>query len=600
MMSFSRRLRRAKNEVSIMKNNISYALFLTVLNITAMNAPSGAPVQEIPAELQLKYGQERDRFRSYDLNNPETKFLPRLRTELKKDEAIHKYLRNLNIFLNLLIGQHFLLQKAAEINYLTQEKFRLKDQEKDLLEKMGAQVDPSNPDMSIFTIPNIDTLNEVTAHRELATKQKGVLTPKELQIVFNWEFDEHFDPWLKLLSQNRLILNLITPILNQRNQELNSFDAQLNQILFQLSSNLEKLPQLIQKNTPSIPILYQAYQLVKKRFELYQQKEVKSKITLDSLADDYFEAISTAGYLYQYTHVWYEQLYKIVRAELKATIDTLMKADPTKIKEFTKYMGNEFTNVLPDKVFPIVLPSFKHPRETITLPSVDKERAAAKKVWDEQKKRREEERKRSTKIKQTADGSSYVLEYQDTPASITIHNEKNNTQEVIFKHERPYEFARLVDKALPINYTDWVKKWFSDPEKARSEQGYTSPSSLKYRAGEPVWKPIVLHAFSSLVDDYLKEWGRISTIKNRRNPAQEDILITIPGKIIYPPGSNPQEEAGVFAYIIDSKTGDWYHRMFTTGSLSQLTKNLFEKGYFAPEMTGYYDVFFPALTGRKK
>lgn len=585
----------------MMKKNILYALsIILVINLYTMDAPQPAPSPEIPVELQIKYSQERDRFRSYDLNNPEAKFLPLLRAQLKKDENINKYLRNLNIFLNLLIGQHFLLQKAAEINYLTQQKLRLKDQEKDLLQKMGAQVDPSNPAMSILTIPNIDTLNEVTTHRELVTKGKGVLTPEELQIVFNWEFDEHFDPWMKLLSQNRLILNLITPILNQRAQDLNRFDAQLNQILFQLQKNFEKLPKLMQKNTQSIPTLYQAYQLVKKRFELYQQKEVKSKATLDSLADDYFDAISAAGYLYQYTHQWYEQLYKIVRAEVKATIDPLMKAEPTKIKEFTKYMGNEFTNVLPEKVFPIALPPFKNPRETVILPSLEKERVAAKKVWEEQQRIKDEERRKNNKIKQTPDGSSYILEYQKTPASITIHNDKNRTQEVIFKHEYPNEIDKLGIAVFPIKYTDWVKQWFGNPQEAIETQGYSDVRSPKYRAGEPAWKPIALHAFSPLVDDYIKEWGRITTTKNRRNPAQEDILITIPGKMIYPPGSQPAEEAGIFAYIIDSKTGDWYHRMFTPGSLSELTKNLFEKGYFAPEMTGYYDVSFPALPGRKK
>ncbi len=52
MMSFFHRLRRAKNEVSIMKNNISYALLLTiVLNIKAMDAPPGVPAQEVPVEL---------------------------------------------------------------------------------------------------------------------------------------------------------------------------------------------------------------------------------------------------------------------------------------------------------------------------------------------------------------------------------------------------------------------------------------------------------------------------------------------------------------------------------------------------------------------
>lgn len=580
-------------------NRILIILLTIAVHLNGMDAPQSAPSPEIPVELQIKYSQERDRFRSYNLDNPEAKFLPLLRTQLKKDEDLNIYLRNLNLFLNLLIAQHFLLQKAAEINYLTQEKVRLKDKEKDLLQKMGAQADPSNPTMSTFIVPNADTLNEVTAHTQLVTKSKGVLTPDELQIVFNWEFDERFDPWMKLLSQNRLLLNLITPLLNQRNQELNNFDAQLDRILFQLRSNFEKLPKLLQRNTDSIPTIYRAYQVVKRRFELYQQKEVKSKATLDSLADDYFDAISAAGYLYQYTHAWYEQLYKIVRAELKATIDPLMKAEPAKIKEFTKYMGNEFPNVLPDKVFPIALPPFKDPRETVILPSIEKERAAAKKIWDAQQKVKEEERRRNNKIKQSADGS-YVLEFEDGPSSVTIHNPKNNTLEILFKHEHPNEIDKYANRVFPVNYTDWVKQWFSDPQQAIATQGYTDRSSKKFTLEQDRWKPVVLHAFSPLVDDYLKQWGRVTTIKNRRNPGQEDILITIPGKIIYPAGSKPQEEAGVFAYIIDSVNGQWYHRMFTTGSLSELSKNLFEKGYFAPEMTGYYDVFFPALPGRKK
>jgi hypothetical protein len=595
-MFFSRHSRRAKNEVSIMKNNILYALFLTILNITAMDTPPGVPAQEVPVELQIKFSQERDRFRSYNLENPEAKFLPLLRTQLKKED-LSKYLRNLNIFLNNLIAQHFLLQKAAEINYISKEIVQLKTQEQNVLQQMGAKTDPSDPTNSVFNVPSIDVLNEVTAHNTIAKKRKELLTPQELQIVFNWEFDDRFDPWLKLLSKNRLFLNLILPILNLRNAELKKFDAQLNQILFQLEKNFEKLPALIQRNTQSIPTMYEAYQKARKRFELYEQKEVKSQTTLDSLANDYFDTISPAGHLYQYTHQWYEQLYTIVRAELKATIDALMKAEPAKIKEFTKYMGNEFTNVLPDKVFPIALPPFKDPRKTVTLPSVDKERAEAKKIWDEQQKRREEARKRNNKIQQTPDGSSYILEYQDTPTSITIHNNKNKTQEVIFKHEHPNEIDRLGLAVFPIKYTDWVKQWFANPQEALETQGYNNPASLKFRAGEPEWKPIVLHAFSPLIDDYIKQWGRVTTTKNRRNPAQEDTLITIPGKMIYPSGA---EEAGIFAYIIDSQNGQWYHRMFTPGTLSELTKNLFEKGYFSPQMTGYYDAFFPPLVPRKK
>lgn len=623
MMSFSRRLRRAKNEVSIMKNNILYALFLTVLNITAMDVSTKAPTQEIPAELQLKYGQERDRFRSYKLDKPEEKFLPLLQTELKKDDLdLFSYLEQLHVFANLLLAQHFLLTNAANVSYLTNFISDVKKEETQIFKQIGAS-DSKEKNTYTFIAPNSTVLNEIVTHESLVMKSKQILTPAELKTVFFWSFDDTLGPIMHLLARQRMLLNLVIPAKNQRNNFVDIIRDQLNPIreflnkhtqtaeIIRESPNVSskkilhpllqksqaKLNDFIDKNTWSIRFFFKAFNTAQKRFNAYQNKALES--TKDSIWDDLVSDYAKTGYLYEYTHQWYEQLYKIIRAEIARTIGQLLTKEPTKNKEIIAYAKNFFLNLVPSNILPLQLPSFNNPANTIVLPNLDYEKAEAKKAWDEQQKIKEEERKRNNKIKQSVDGS-YVLEFEDNPSSITIHNPKNNTQEIIFKHEHPHEIEKSGKKVFPIIYTDWVKQWFSDPQQAIATQGYTDRTSLKFTNEQDRWKPIVLHAFSSLVDDYLKEWGRISTIKNRRNPVQEDILITIPGKIIYPPGSNPQEEAGVFAYIIDSKNGQWYHRMFTTGSLSELTKNLFQKGYFAPEMTGYYDVFFPALPGRKK
>jgi hypothetical protein len=65
--------------------------------------------------------------------------------------------------------------------------------------------------------------------------------------------------------------------------------------------------------------------------------------------------------------------------------------------------------------------------------------------------------------------------------------------------------------------------------------------------------------------------------------------------MIYPDGSS---ETGVYSYIIDSENGLWYHRMFEPQTGQKMIADLFEKGYFSPKMTGYYDVFFPPLEKR--
>ncbi len=544
--------------------------------------PQGTPLvqktqeQEISADLRDKFNEEQKRFIGYRLDQPQDYFIKKLRDNLGKDNNIDQYLDYLHVFANLLLAQHYLISDLFNHFYINNYGEELKIKDAQIHTKLGARKVEEN--RYILTAPSIAILNELAAHRSLV-EHKEKLTTDQLKTAIKWGFSH--DPWLHLLSESLLITDLGFPLAPEikkidektyttRNYVLDTFAP--------ITKTYNKLPSIIKVNSAGL-------------------NNVKNAMIAPN-RDEMVSVVSNAAYLYSYTHAWYEQLYKIIRAEISNTIRELL-AQKKDVSAFTKYSVNLFSELSNQKVLPSELPLIPKP-QLFTIAQFDELKAQVAKELEEEKVKREIERKRNTKTNQTADGSSYILEFEDTQTSITIHNLKNNTQEIVFKHESPFEIDKSGKNIFPIKYTDWVNQWFVNAKEAIATQGYTNPTSPKFRAGEPAWKPIVLHAFSPLVDDYIKQWGRITTIKNRRNPGQEDILITIPGKMIYPPGSKPQEEAGVFAYIIDSANGQWYHRMFTTGSLSELSKNLFEKGYFAPEMTGYYDVFFPPLASRKK
>ena len=194
-------------------------------------------------------------------------------------------------------------------------------------------------------------------------------------------------------------------------------------------------------------------------------------------------------------------------------------------------------------------------------------------------------------IKKALD-DSYILEGEETEKNITIHDPKNNTVITLFKTNRPFS---LKEKLPAKNYTDWVQMWFKNPDQALQVQGYTTLNSPKFTPVSEYWRPVAIHAFPFLVDDYITQWGTLAAIPSRRDITRKDFLITLPGAMKYPDGT---QETGVFAYLIDSHNGQWYHRMFEPQSGTKLISDLFELGYFSPEMTGYYDVYFPPL-GKK-
>ena len=566
-------------------------------SLSAMEkTPVPTPHAEIPLDIKTKYDEEKKRFEKYDLEHPEAKFLPQLRYDLKKESNIWGYLEELKFFANLLLAQHFMLQKAAEADYINTYFEHLKEEEIASLRNLG--VEEFHAKSSAVYPPNQGVLNELVTHSSILLNATREFTPLELNTILRWNIDEHLDPWMKSMSLNRQIVHQAVIAKQLYPKEYGKFDEILQDITEKLENKTTKLAPIVQVNTKSIPELYNANEAARKRYEQYLTRGKQLQSTRDSITRDYNNAIRFRGRLYQHTQSWYQTLYKVIRAELANTIGQLIASNPSEIKKITAYASNMFENLLPSKSLPKELPTFKKLSETVALPSLDLEKKRVKAEFEaEQKAKLLLEQKKPKKIKEADDGS-YILNTEDTDLNIIIHNPINNTTEVIFKTDKPFQEA--ASELPPINYTDWVKSWFTNPQKALETQGYTDPKNInKYTAEHLRWKPIALHRFSPLVDEYIKQWGTVTFTPSRRTKGKEDILVTIPGKIIYPAGSKPEEETGVFAFIIDSRTGHWYHRMFTAGTVASLIKDLFAKGYFSPEMTGYYDVFFPPLPSKK-
>ncbi len=194
------------------------------------------------------------------------------------------------------------------------------------------------------------------------------------------------------------------------------------------------------------------------------------------------------------------------------------------------------------------------------------------------------------KINESPYDASYILQGEDMATEVIIHDPQYGTVSTLFKTAKksnidPKQF-------IPLKYTNWVAMWFKDPQKALKEQGYMDPKSNKYALESRQQYIIDIHAFARLVDDYIPSLALVGQTPNKKYPKQNDYLITIPGRIQY---KNGEQETGIYSYVIDSQNGLCYHRMFEPQSGTKIISDLFEKGYFNPDMTGYYEVFFPPL-----
>lgn len=609
------------------------------LNCIAMEMPSqgNQPTEEqISPELAIKLSEEKQKFEKYDLDHPEN-FLNKLRTQLNPKQNLIQYLENLQRFASKLLYQQLFIQQLIIWEYIYSKGGKLAELTNHYMNEMGLKKEvvrlvsrtESLPLYGFKLLPETEEqLNEMTAHSGLLTNRK--YSARDIDALFLWILDKSKGSWLNKLGlalkadyENKLLAPL------EYSEWSKIHDLYYN--TWDIWTPTKQEIRLINENTQYLGQLLEKYEALQKGLEklksLQATKKHLPKITVRmTYGAFYLESIKDTD-LYTRAYSWYAKLYELIRKEMGMTIAELLRENPQD-KSVIKYLDSLPAEAVQEKLVPKILPSrlpeFIKLPEIVKLPSLDAEFDQARIEWEknhpsgmEEKKVEKPKKKRRRKIsaekeasaicpiieeeveeigipekiKEGKDGS-YILEGDDTDKRITIHDPKNNTIEVIFKTDKPF---RIKQHLPPIAYTNWVTMWFEDPEKAREIQGYNNPKNKRYRAGEPSWKPAALHAFSVLVDDYIREWGTATTIPSRREKSKEDILVTLPGMIIFPDG---KQETGVFGYLIDSKTGEWYHRMFEPQSRGKILSDLFEKGYFSPEMTGYYDVYFPPL--RKK
>ena len=572
---------------------------------------------------------EKSKFKKYDLDHPE-KFLNLLRTRLNKETNLIKYLESLQLFASKLQAQHIIEQNNSVFSYLYTHLNQLHQKNERILSQVV-------PEQMILKKRNVapetsEQVNEILANPPILGETR-IYSPKELKIIFKWILNPKYGSWLNKIALSKAYTHLALITI----QLLESFEFQNEDLFihlldaeFDISNNY-----LIIENTQYLTNVLNAFITLSKKMNK-QKDKTKASQEINKVYEN--ELIKIAN-LYSTMQHNYEQLYKIIRQEMRDVITELIKThqppgDITFIKSLVQYNLSLPVTVRQQKIIPEQLPSelqpLKDPKDVIILPSLDEQLQQAAKemglihpieqsskiVIKPKKEKRKQHRKKSQpkqitpeiqeeseeetevlsepkKIVESKIDSSYILEGEETDKNITIHNPKNNTIEVIFKTDKPNQ----ITQTLPlINYTQWVQMWFKDPQNAIETQGYTKEGTKKFTPEHMRWKPIALHAFSRLVDTFIKQWGTATIVPSRKNPGQQDLLVTLPGKIIYPDGT---EETGVFAYLIDSKNGMWYHRMFEPQTGQKLISDLFEKGYFSPEMKGYYDVFFPELPKKK-
>ena len=616
-----------------MRQILILILVINLSSLCAMEAPitlipsCQVKEEEIPAPIQLKYEQEKKKFERYDLDQPE-KFLKRFSDEFNTGN-FRNYLDALRTFTNLLYYQHFVMQERAFISYLNDYYLCLRSQEK----KIDAELTIVKPETH-------EQVNEILMHKKILSSSSTIYSPEEIKVIFSWVVDTSKGKWLNTLGYKHLVRYAMM----RTQEEIGKKEVPLQRISDALISiNVGVVPspsKLVRENISyafeAIALFKETYDKLKKSFDLKQK-------TIDYVMHAYMENQKKVITLYTLTHCWYEQLYVIMRKELANAILMAMRKNPTN-KSLKDYLSVLLKDTLsPILVLPEKLSPWQKPENVITLPNITKELEEFRTEWqkthplvqpkeeikkivtkkikrvrhkkevseilteeapaqapDEPRttpeKIQEEPQSEITvlpaqKIKEAID-KSYLLANEETDKNITIHDPKNKTIIKLFKTDNPYS----ITQNLPAkNYTDWVHMWFKSPEQALKVQGYTTINSPKFTAVSQYWHPIAIHAFPLLVDDYILQWGTLAKIPSRRDKTRQDFLVTIPGLMKYP---NGKEETGVFAYLIDSHNGQWYHRMFEPQSGTKLIHDLFELGYFSPEMKGYYDVYFPPL-GKK-
>lgn len=590
------------------------ALFFS---LHGMDAPLGE-TETVPVKLHDLHNKEQRKFKKYDLEHPE-KFLVIMREQFNYNGDKETYLKRVQTLASALLAQHYLAQYLGEVAYFTHYHSKLRNEYYQLLHRLHVKSADRDKDMAMLNPETAEQLNILLAHPETARGGDRIFSQEELAVIFSWIFDIEKGTWLnnfgllqKNVHENTLAYNKLMELRNKLENIVSPVPG----------TPFENPEQLIKDNIPYVSRLFSSYETLQASEANASSEEMRNKAIFE-----YEQNNAQLAQLYRIMQPFYQKLYIIVRKELYEAFNKALQA---KVKNITPLFVLPIpeqlrkTNAIPAK-FPEELPTIANPSTYLTLPSLNTDLENARIEFEKAKTTQPPKKKRwhrpkgkfslelpegqsaieptvapvsvePKKIREASD-KSFIVEDGEDDLQIIIEDPAHDSTVTIFKTKSsPANSTKL--KSLPkVNYTHSVNEWFRNPKKARVEQGYTDPKNPRYRAGEPEWKPIILHAFPQLVDEYIYKYGSVSQTPSRMVKGKNDIMVTIPGKMEYP---DDKQETGVFTYIIDPTNGQWFHRMFTPSSHKKMAGDFMEKGYFAPEVKGYYDVYFPPLAPKEK
>lgn len=589
------------------------SIFLTlVLSLNAMDAPQ-SETESVPLKMQDFDSKEKRKFRNYNLDHPE-KFLGIMREQFNYKGNKEQYLKQVQTLASVILAQHISMHNAGETTFFTNYHYKLKDDFYQLVHRLHGKI--LQNELIEFDPETSEQLNILLSHKDIV-REPRVFSEPELLMIFSWIIDKEKGTWLNNLG---LLQKNIHEGLIEQSNSLQSREKMENPI-FPAPGTTTTLfrsnEQLIKENS-----IYGS-KLLSETQSLQELEGRASADTTEKASRAYEQTLAQLAQLYRIHQSEYQKLYEIVRKELFDTYKLALGMGTKNLSALLMLPIPEYqrkSNAIPNK-FPEKLETIKNPATYLTHASLDAELEKMRIKWDKSQeikpkiKKKIRQRKRVPadikgselniekeieiiepiekikKIKIGSDGS-YIAEGTENDLQIIIEDPAHDSTVTIFKTKStPENNAKL--KTLPkINYTSWVTEWFENPEKAILTHGYKDPKNLRYRAGESDWLPIVLHAFPKLVDEYIYQYGSVSQTPSRKAKGKNDIMVTIPGKMEYPDG---KEDTGVFTYLIDKDNGLWFHRMFTPSSHKKMAADFIEKGYFAPEVKGYYDVYFPPL-----
>ncbi|MFZ5953667.1 MAG: hypothetical protein ACOYT8_01055 [Candidatus Dependentiae bacterium] len=137
-----------------------------------------------------------------------------------------------------------------------------------------------------------------------------------------------------------------------------------------------------------------------------------------------------------------------------------------------------------------------------------------------------------------------------------IYDVYNQAELIIYKPRDVHGYP----VKLPLRYTHNIKTWFDNPNQALQDQGYLIPGTKKYfLTAVKGYDPILLHAFSREVDQFVPCWGYKSTTLSRKHKGQQDLVLSMYGHII---DRHHKKIRGAFTCFFDALTGMCYHRFF--------------------------------------